>query len=252
MKRIVFSILVFTLSHGYAGVYDLDDKWPFNKIVACFSNQHYKDLDNGIINPKHKWKERDKKFLQKVVQEEYTEERTGIHFVGFKDCKDEPNPNIILFYKDIRGHAVGAAMSGYSPRYFIGSNFPTAAGDVVIYKGGMTKSIIIHEFGHVATLEHEHDHFDAHKKEFLCSATSKRSKRRRHLEYTPYDKKSVMNYCHINLGFSAGGNYGLSEYDVKLLRSIYLNEEFQIENKIEKQNPSKPEDLNFEDPFADF
>jgi hypothetical protein len=113
--------------------------------------------------------------------------------------------------------ARGLGVIGMRPGEITG--YPNAKSIIMLTTAGIKKRTVIHEFGHVAGLGHEHLHPDAYNEDPKCSETKKNQKPDADFIYTPYDRHSAMNYC----TFSNALNYprGLSPKDVELLRSLY-------------------------------
>jgi hypothetical protein len=98
--------------------------------------------------------------------------------------------------------------------------YPAASGFVSISSSGLFKGNIIHEFGHTASLMHEHIHpngLKLHPRE--CIYLKPNQKPIPGLYYGSYDPLSIMNYCQV-LG-PEGLKAGLSQKDVEFLKMIY-------------------------------
>ncbi len=155
--------------------------------------------------------------IQNWIEEEYSSERTGITFYGFGPCS-ETVADIVLF-KGSGGGLIGGQASVGPKNPGSVSGYPKARGYVLIYD--IKKSSVVHEFGHVAGLMHEHLHPEAFSREGKCVQQFMRSPSPIDAQnfYTSYDYQSVMNYCAINgLG---GENLGLSSGDLNALRELY-------------------------------
>lgn len=229
-KYTVFFIISTILAgpSSWGSVYSTEYLWPHNKLTTCFADGDGQDLQNGPLVLKfRKWKKSDKEKVKSWVLSEYSEERTGIHFVGFEDCEDNPVTDVAIFYNQnnkfssrLFGGLDGIASFGTTLKYHRGflRGYPMANGYVSISTSGMDKGTVIHEFGHIAGLMHEHEHPDAVINEPYCREAVEQGALVG-FEYDPYDSDSVMNYCKLNK--KGGKNVGLSERDVLLLKKLY-------------------------------
>lgn len=223
MKWIII-FLIFNVSNVYSGVHT-KNLWPYNEIKTCFAQPEnsVRVIDPYKINVQH-FPDFHRLWVITWVRQEYTAKRTGIHFIGFKDCEETPDADVVIFYnrntpdgKKTRYGQHGLAFHGYKPGKIEG--YSHAANFISISSSGFTKSTVIHEFGHVASLAHEQSHPDAYKTEKADCSSVKKEKYMDYFNYESYDRKSVMNYCWIH---RVGNEMeGLSPGDVKTLRSLY-------------------------------
>ncbi len=211
-------ILQFSTIAG-AGIYS-DNLWDKKDIRVCFAGEEKEPRTESGFELKIKnWNRVQKNNLQLWVGQEFTSERTGIYFTGWKDCQNSPNADVILFYNSnsrikrfFHGGLDGVA-GELGPRYDGEvKGFPNARSIIAISKTGMNKGIVIHEFGHVAGLAHEHNHPDIPRDDKSCSHYQRFFSTR--LEYRDFDPSSIMSYCSIQLKKLSAG-------DVSLLRNIY-------------------------------
>lgn len=218
MKYALLS-LIFVAQTALAGVYS-ENTWKNPQIIVCFADAEEEPrVENGFTIKVRNWNNSNKKKLEKWVNEEYSEERTGIYFTGWKSCAEETEADVILFYNSnsyikrfVLGDIDGVAGDLGPRRKDKVSGFPGARSLVVISKTGMNKGTVIHEFGHVAGLAHEHNHYDAPKADKSCSHYERNFTTK--LEYTDFDPASIMSYCSIKLN-------KLSDGDVSLLKEMY-------------------------------
>ncbi|MBC7691033.1 MAG: hypothetical protein H7222_04640 [Methylotenera sp.] len=132
-----------------------------------------------------------------AIMATYTSESTGIHFVGWKDCSPsgEPKADVVLFIgpetspgiatagtigdpaKDVDRNPSGHRQTSIciNPLLFQSTEFPAferfsraldaklSAADYVKAAGGESfwQKALVHEFGHVAGLYHEHNRSEA-------------------------------------------------------------------------------------------
>jgi hypothetical protein len=220
MKR--FLVLILVTQTGLAGVYT-KSLWRENQIEVCFAKGETfeREIGKQMIKPRD-WSESNKTKIKKWVNEEFNVSRTGIHFVGWKNCSDAPFARVIMFYN--RNSAILNKLNGglegvthkIGPAFSTIDGYSEAFNGVAISKSGLNKGVVVHEFGHISGLAHEHNHPDAAKNGRGCVYISPVFVQS--LEYESYDANSVMSYCTIKKDKHAG----LSSRDVALLRKLYL------------------------------
>jgi hypothetical protein len=216
-KLLLFAVIAVSAQSAMANTY-VKNFWTHNELSTCFAKAEVENRFAGeykiIVRD---WSDKDKANVQKWANEEYTEERTGIHFTGWQNCEETPNADVILFYNknsviktSIFGGLNGLA-SNLGPTAGIVIGYPAARSSVSISKSGMKKGIVLHELGHVAGLAHEHVHPGA-TKAAGCNLTMPTTTPT--YIYEPYDSQSIMNYCSLALN-------KLSDKDVELLKRLY-------------------------------
>ncbi|MES2527949.1 MAG: M12 family metallo-peptidase [Bdellovibrionota bacterium] len=219
--KFAFLTLLFLTQTVLAGVYT-ENTWKNPQIIVCFADAE-EDIrvENGFKIKVKNWSKSNRKNVQKWVNEEYSEARTGIYFTGFKSCSQETEADVILFYNSnsyikrfVLGDIDGVAGDLGPRKNDKVDGFPGARSLVAISKTGMNKGTVIHEFGHVAGLAHEHNHYDAPKDDKSCPHYERSFSTK--LEYTDFDPASIMSYCSIKLK-------KLSNGDVSLLKEMYPN-----------------------------
>ena len=252
----LFSLAIFLSANSFAGVYDKKKIWPIGKkiISVCIYNPQTADRDQDAVIPNP--------FLinltKDVISNAYKTETTIIEFNGFDDCSNLSSPDVVLVFtnKDFG--------SGYVNRFadfeknstikvFIG-----LGNKLDTFTKEETQEIettILHEFGHVAGLQHEHQYFrrealkdpNCHLKlktgdtgvqwikgtaKFARSAGKNGALglmgriapyyvafKRDKSTIGSYDPYSIMNYCYINNNPTSK----LSDGDVETLRFMYRN-----------------------------
>lgn len=185
-------------------------------VKVCFANPVEDSKESYKRSP---WSDEQKHLVQSWVEQEYTPERTGIYFYGFTDCVVGDRSNVIINYRKrwkLGWDSVTRAQSTLGQGLMYASrDFPGAAGSIQFFISGLSKSTVIHEFGHTAGLMHEHDHpnavgcdIDGGKKEPMIFARG----------YTEYDPDSIMSYCVTR----NHRDRGLSQGDLFTLRLMYI------------------------------
>jgi hypothetical protein len=187
---------------------------------------------------------REKRKVMEAVNLNFTPSRTGIHFVGWKGCSQTPNPDLIVMEAkskififdrpDFNGRAVigeegvSTTMSDGSRGFWIKSG---RVSNIALYT--QNRGTVVHEFGHVAGLRHEHIHEDAFSDErcenriipldFGKPETIEKPYSTA-IFHTTYDPNSIMNYCWLMTERSRLNRKGriiLSEKDQATLRHYY-------------------------------
>ncbi len=218
MKFVLFSLILIAQA-ALAGVYS-ENTWKNPQIIVCFTDAEDEPrIENGFPIKVKSWSKSNRRKLEAWVNEEYSEERTGIYFTGWKSCAEETEADVILFYNHnsyikrfVLGDIDGVAGDLGPRKREMVNGFPGARSLVAISKTGMNKGTAIHEFGHVAGLAHEHNHYDAPKPDKSCPHYERNFTTK--LEYTDFDPASIMSYCSIKLK-------KLSDGDVALLKELY-------------------------------
>lgn len=214
MKAAFAIFTIFISLSAHAGTYS-KILWNKNEISVCFASG---ESNKRKVWDRHlkirDWNQEDKINVREWTESEFKPERTGIYFTGWKTCKETPNADIILFYNaNFKYFATfNGIAGGYGPIDKV-EGYPKAKSLVVISKSGMNKSVVLHEFGHVAGLAHEHQHPDAlkeSKKPCLLIDTRIWSQ----FNYEHFDEESIMSYCNRALT-------SLSTKEVDLLKRLY-------------------------------
>lgn len=224
LQMVLLSLISFTfpISNLLAGIATYN-RWTISEINVCFADKNTEYHVRGMEGPTRNWKPKEKELVQKVLEEEYTSARTGYTFVGFQDCDETENINVIVGVRNgFSAHSIagvkGVATTGMAGAHI--TSYQGAQGAVILSPMGVSKTTIIHEFAHILGLEHEHLHPDAKANtSSLCPYYSNDAERKRNLIYTDFDETSVMNYCYT---FSPKGwKAGLSTKDQELILDIF-------------------------------
>lgn len=232
MNKITLSLAFILFSSSAMAGMSNYQVWRKKDIDVCFAGKgtqiKVKGMPDGFVN----WKDQQKQYIADVLNREFSEERTGYRFVGFNDCDPEGKHDVVVVRKaNYSPHALtvkGSATVGYG---LLGPSqtYKTARAAVLFTALGIKNdSTIVHEFGHVLGLKHEHDHPDAKaQSQSWCSHYSNKTDRYYYNMYTPFDEDSVMNYCKMQWD----SKVGLSQGDVEHIRELYHYS--SIENKRE-------------------
>lgn len=216
MKTLFLLIFAtFATPLAFAGTYS-KTLWDKNELVTCFAPAEEK-IRKSFTNKLNvrDWSEEDKTKVQTWVNSEYTLEHTGIHFSGWLDCAEAPLADVILFYNKtpVKRSPLDGVAGGYGPIDKI-EGYPDARSYVAISTSGMIKNTVIHEFGHVAGLAHEHNHPDVKRSSKKQCLNNKPENYPSYFFYTVYDDESIMSYCNRNRST-------LSEKEANLLKTLY-------------------------------
>lgn len=217
----ILLLLLSFVSVAKANIY-VHQLWQKQEVSVCFGKAEEKSrFFLGKEFSIHNWSKTDQNKIKTWVMEEYSQERTGIHFVGWTDCEEAPDADVVvLFHKNSpvlanTFNGIHGATFYSGPSFGTIDGYPHASNLVIISKSGVDKTTATHEFGHVAGLMHEHNHPDIKKFDESCKFADPKFDSR--IGYEDYDKSSVMNYCFA----LKNRNSGLSEKDVSLLKRLY-------------------------------
>ncbi len=250
-----------------AGMIEPQVAWDKKELKTCFFDDNAQ-LAKTILETKENTKKNydfspkklratQKKAVYNVISKEYSASKTGLHFIGFQDCSKVKNPDVIVMRAaskiilldspGFRGRAVIGQAGMFEAKTEL--NDKTGAAEYIVekdgshYEGFFSKSgkvayvalrttnpgTIVHEFGHVAGLRHEHIRDEAHydsncKKLGVKWPTAEKLYDTVQIE-TSYDNESVMNYCWLQSRSAKAledriGNI-LSAGDIQTLRSTY-------------------------------
>lgn len=229
-------------------------KWDRHEVRVCWGargddsrvSMHDRDEVRKLMDTAHTGSVPNKlrNQIRDLVESQFTEASTGIHFTGFKFCSASPASDLVLFLVEDSKNPIpmGVADVGQSGMRGNGGGFVfkdrTGAAYAFVRMGtysGMKISSeelarinVLHELGHIAGLRHEHVRVAEATQDPNCDGVAldepvDLSSR----YYGPYDPSSIMNYCMINRvakksGFSAGETIGLSKGDVRALKCLYV------------------------------
>lgn len=229
MKVFFALIAIYSTATSWAGAYSASGAWDKYEVSVCFApdEPNKRLLDPHTVSIDH-WPSARKRDVQSWVNSEFSPERTGIHFVGFEDCNLVAPTDVVVFYGKTSGLKMffsggnkGFAILGKQPGLEL-MGYEDASSYIWLNSAGFSKSTTVHEFAHVARLQHEHE-----RPEALLDRTCKKQKNflvdgsrdPNFVLFESYDPQSVMNYCVVN--GKDGSEKGLSEGDLALLRFLY-------------------------------
>ena len=217
-----FILLALNVKHALASMASME-QWDISKINVCFAEKETEYNIDDLKGFKRDLKPKEKQLIKNVLETEFTAEITGYTFVGFQDCKNTKNINVVI---GVRKRFSKSSLSGISGMATVGpmknsfTSYNQARGAIVFSSIGIDKTTIVHEFGHILGLEHEHDHPDAKvRANKPCTHYSERAEDFNNHIYGEFDETSVMNYCYTES--SAGKNVGLSALDQQMILDIY-------------------------------
>lgn len=256
MKHTIFMAFnaLLIINAANAGIIEPKTLWDKNQVVACFYNSKsqldgtiLKDYNHAKKHFKFRPKELSKNEKRKVVDvvlRNFSAARTGIHFVGFKDCSETPQYDVVVM--EAKGTIPLLSRPSFNGRAVIGEEGVLSSlenGDTGFFgKSGLISTValtvqkpgtIVHEFGHVAGLRHEHIHQDAYQDENCESPLvpldfdKPESIEKPHsttLFHTSYDSQSIMNYCWLKTEQRFLNNSTsaiLSQKDIETLKNFY-------------------------------
>ncbi len=224
-------------------------KWQKKEITVCWATKANQDKicrGSGLIEIENEPADAKdlKKEIQDIVVQEYTLTKTGIHYVGWKECSDNEPYDVMLFTTSytkplVLEGGLGEASLGPCSTYQ-SSEYPERNKPYVILgldsrsnrKGLLAKQDLriaaLHEFGHLSGLHHEHMN-DPDLIEFL----NKQSEDQHVVATSVKDDVSVMNYEFNLLVQDKGLNFiqrkskraVSTESNIVKIKSINENEE---------------------------
>jgi hypothetical protein len=250
MKNIfTFSLLALSLSSfaqnkNYA---EPNVKWSKTQVSVCWGK--YQDRLNGMQKFDSlpfdsrvylEYSASEKANLMAMVNKEFTKTKTGLEFIGWKDCSETKNPDVTFFkINDPRVRYAGRATIGESGlnvsesfqgrvrstyqkkkasvRNFLILNTDSIGYPALPYEQDL-KLVFLHEIGHTAGLRHEHIDMQAKASLFLpqkdknCVTAGINSSElpiASTMQLGVYDANSVMNYCYIFLLEKIGLEYSV-------------------------------------------
>lgn len=233
-RLLLFTLLILvSFTQSQAAIYEPNVLWNKSDIKVCFYDQveqidltpfrlDKESLKKQNFKPDFLSKSQKNK-IRKIIQNNYSKEKTGIEFSGWEDCSDSNEFDVIVLKASKiklfnRIPFVGNASIGEqgvwseSPEGFFEKDLSIKS--TVIFQD-TTPFVITHEFGHVAGLRHEQKHPKSH----ICF-TSNESLGKTAVILKKYDIDSIMSHCR---GRDDEGDPKLSDLDKSTLKEIYSN-----------------------------
>ncbi len=254
MRFLLLFAFLFS-ANSFAGVYEQKDIWPLSKriISVCIHNPREVNPINDAVVPTS--------FLislaKDAVLNAYSHNTTIVEFTGFDECSNLSASDVVLIFnnKSFNGHANQYSDLTKKSQLTVTIGIGNKIESLTVEDTQRIESTLIHEFGHVAGLEHEHQYFikDALKDPNCHLPTVSGQTVAQWLDATArfarsagkngalgligrvapyyaafkkdkktigsYDAYSIMNYCN-NLNNSRAK---LSNGDVETLRFMYRN-----------------------------
>ncbi len=236
-----------TVSQVHASLFRSDSLWKKNTLSICFAEKTKElvkvksgfgkyNFYNKSFSPSEKLK------LKSWVLENYSLEKTNITFSGFESCTDKKSADVIIYFLsyDLQENYYqtreGFASIGAEGKSNL---FPEASGYVVFDRIFPKKEIVVHEFGHLVGLAHEHNRPEMKNEEcykriyektpivsYEVFLSQREVKDNQFVALGDFDIQSIMNTCHlrkIRVESIPEAEIGLSTNDALLLRELYKN-----------------------------
>jgi len=258
MKILTLLTAVLSTLSVQAAVYEPMVLWNKKEVSVCFFQERANLEDTELRNLDRasrkynirpgKLSNEKKASIKRFVQASFSTEKTGISFIGFRDCQNPVSADVVVmtksrlsFQRSVLLKSFGQASIGEAGvitrrgRGFFSKKsgfYGTTGEKAYAYLAEVDKATTIHEFGHIAGLRHEHAREEAYE-DSNCSSirgfTHRGDPLKENLYVTSevpfsYDTRSVMNYCYINPKrpqINSGALEVMSELDRKTLRLMY-------------------------------
>ncbi len=206
-----------------AGVADPAFAWHKKSVSVCwqdavplkeelFTNSQWPKLSSTstyLVNLSTDWKKK----IQNAIDSEFTLNKTGVNFVGWKSCENLPKADAVIIIAKSTEHPLGRASVGRSEhlleegrrgvipdgkKAFVFLNIIEVSGSKLTYEQEVIYSAI-HEFGHLAGLNHENTNPSAGSDPNCTEDDLYPEFGQETFQYlTDYDPSSIMNYCFYN------------------------------------------------------
>ncbi len=241
---LTFALSLISFHSIYGAIIEPHILWEKSEIKTCFFSSNEDIKDTVLLNQSNakvefqfmakKFNESNKKKIRGIITSSYSPEMTGIHFVGFEDCKVGGDHDVVILKAiNTNPFSYGRPFPG---RASMGSNgylskegyLRKAEGKSYVALGNLNHGVIAHEFGHIAGLRHEaivdEVNSDPRCQKLGISYPLREQLFSTAIESTSYDPDSIMNYCHLlsrGLEFNEQQSDFLSSQDKKTLKHFY-------------------------------
>ncbi len=242
MLKLVITLQLFLAAESMAGAYHSGNIWPSSDVKVCwvtpdFYSQRSQEFFYGPGKNQQVFSSSQlQELIQKEINSQFKKEITGIHFTGWKPCEWVRDPDstyrmkvdadaaILLVSKEATSmFDVMGGSSNVGKEIFHQRQTPTLR--LEIPKGAAVelnahpmisgqlqrvtqqeylKMLVLHEFGHLSGLLHEHA---SHESDLLedphCNAAGVNELDLEgpfydnYKQVTPYDVQSIMSYCQV-------------------------------------------------------
>ena len=225
-------LIVFTFSNANASVIDYDARWPDGKITVCFASPKMRDRSDlrqqaGIYTPTLvEWSEIEKLEIQSWIDDAFRSESMSLVISGWSDCNGNESPATVYIFRFDKMPFEEGFVEGFGR---IGKRVGPARNDfgeatyqalaLASLSGTAHKGNVLHEFGHLCGLRHEHIRSEARQDPKCDQETIDRASRESQvlLMIGDYDSDSIMSYCYLR----TTSDPKLSEGDYRALRFLY-------------------------------
>ncbi len=248
MNFIKITILIFVAmasTYVFSSYVEINNKWNKNEVVVCWGNNLFDQTSyyNRLKNDREKsrvskyfskpYSISAKKSIENIVSAEYSEEKTGIYFTGWKNCSETTAYDAILLTTTKRSKKIN--FSGFSS-IGIGRKNQRSDKPSIIFTGSFytgkshlqakeqLRYLALHEFGHLAGLRHEHatkESNDDLNYEFYywhwwqpmvgVNATLRYEAFENVVQFHQYDSSSIMNYIYEHLLKVLGTSFTITD-----------------------------------------
>lgn len=237
----IFALLA-TGTSAFAGIYEPQVIWSKKEIRVCFYDQpsQLEQTPIQLFRKEYPFKvglfaKHEKKWIDELVVENFTPEDTKAVFIGWQDCSQIKDFDLIIIKAEAVSPLTEESFMGMAPIGQAGIRMP----DGKVLRSHYLKSYlvvskldpmtIVHELGHVLGLRHEHIHPDTVKDTRCTNKGTTQFERSSPaptaVVLTQYDAESIMNYCVTQdpkRNKKSGWKF-LSELDKQTLRTLYQN-----------------------------
>lgn len=153
--------------------------------------------------------------------------KTGNEFIDFSDCDATTEAEVVVSLVRFRNGLQAYASDDLEFITDLKQQAPRM--HVAISVGAVKKSTVVHEFGHVLGLGHEHERAEAPHDKACDGLNPSHLEPQLILPRGYYDNNSVMNYCYL----LRHTNAGLSPGDIAALEHLYVRKNPEMVHPLE-------------------